>query len=47
MPKKKSTQRGRDAGSGRFIPIPEARRRKKTATVENIALPGKKPKRKS
>ncbi len=27
---------GRDAGSGRFIPVKEAQRRKKTAVVETI-----------
>lgn len=28
--------RGRDAGSGRFIPVEEARRRTKTAIVETF-----------
>jgi hypothetical protein len=37
--KKKTSQRGRDAGTGRFITIKEARRRKKTAVVENVPLP--------
>lgn len=27
---------GRDAGSGKFIPVKEAERRKKTAVVETI-----------
>jgi hypothetical protein len=27
---------GRDAGTGRFIPVKDARRRKKTAVVETI-----------
>ena len=37
MPKKsKTTLRGRDAGTGKFIPVKEARRRKKTAVVEQI-----------
>ena len=27
-------KRGRDAGTGRFIPVKEAERRKKTAVVE-------------
>ncbi len=27
---------GRDAGTGRFIPVKEAQRRKKTAVVERI-----------
>jgi hypothetical protein len=44
MAKKKSTQRGRDAGTGQFIPVNEARRRKRTATVENIPLPKKRKK---
>ncbi len=38
---RKSTLRGRDAGSGQFIPIEEARRRKETAVVERIPLPKK------
>lgn len=35
---KKSSRRkiGRDSGTGRFIPVKAARRRKKTATVETI-----------
>ncbi len=38
MAKKKSSVRkvGRDAESGRFIPVKEAERRKKTAVVETI-----------
>jgi len=38
MGKKKSKTRkiGRDAGTGRFIPVKDARRRKKTAIVETI-----------
>ncbi len=38
MAKKTSTKRkiGRDAGSGRFIPVKEAKRRKKTAVVETL-----------
>ena len=39
MPRKKKTEAfkvGRDAGSGRFIPVREAERRKKTAVVETI-----------
>lgn len=39
MPKnRKITTRkiGRDAGTGRFIPVKEARRRSKTAVVETI-----------
>lgn len=37
MPKKAKTRKiGRDAGNGRFIPVKEAQRRKKTAVVETI-----------
>ena len=32
----KKTKIGRDAGSGRFIPVKVAERRKKTAVVETI-----------
>jgi hypothetical protein len=38
MPKKKTTLRGRDAGNGQFIPVAEARRRKRTAVVERVPL---------
>lgn len=43
MGKKNSNTRkiGRDAGTGRFIPVKEAQRREKTAVVETI-----KPKKK-
>lgn len=35
--KKPNTQQiGRDAGTGQFIPVEEAKRRKNTAVVENI-----------
>jgi hypothetical protein len=34
--KTKTVKVGRDAGTGRFIPVKEARRRKKTAVVETI-----------
>ena len=34
---------GRDAGDGRFIPVKEAEKRKKTAIVEPIVVPDKKP----
>ena len=34
--KTKTVKIGRDAGTGRFIPVKEARRRKKTAVVETI-----------
>lgn len=46
MAKKKSggTTRkvGRDAGTGRFIPVKEAQKRKKTAVVETMWYPKKK-----
>jgi hypothetical protein len=29
-------KRGRDAGTGQFIPVKEAERRKKTAVVETV-----------
>jgi len=34
----KTSERGRDAGTGRFIPIKEAERRKDTAIVEKIKV---------
>ena len=34
--KKTCREIGRDAGTGRFIPVDVARRRKKTAVVEKI-----------
>ncbi|MDP8217163.1 MAG: hypothetical protein P9M03_00345 [Candidatus Theseobacter exili] len=36
MADKDSNKRGRDAITGEFIPVKEARRRKKTAVVETI-----------
>ena len=33
--------KGRDAETGRFIPVEEARRRRQTAVVERVPLPGK------
>lgn len=36
--------RGRDAGTGRFIPLKEAQRRKKTAIVDRMRVPVKKGK---
>ena len=36
-----TTQVGRDAKTGRFIPIKEAKRRKSTAVVETIKRNGK------
>ncbi len=38
--KSKSHTGGRDAGSGQFIPVSEARRRPETAIVERIPKPG-------
>lgn len=40
MAKKRTRIReiGRDAGTGRFIPVKEANRRKKTAVVERIKI---------
>lgn len=40
MSKKGTTTRkiGRDAGSGKFIPVKEAERRKKSAVVETIKI---------
>lgn len=32
----KTGETGRDAGTGRFIPIPEAKRRPKTTVIEKI-----------
>lgn len=32
---------GRDAGTGEFIPVDEAQRRRKTAIVETIKKPAK------
>lgn len=34
----KTSERGRDAGTGRFIPVKEAERRKDTAVVEKIKV---------
>ena len=36
---------GRDAGTGKFIPVKEAQRRTKTAVVETIKVPTPKPKK--
>ncbi|MCK4403689.1 MAG: hypothetical protein KAW02_01240 [candidate division Zixibacteria bacterium] len=38
---RKTTLRGRDAETGRFIPIEDARRRPKTTVVERVPLPKK------
>jgi len=37
-------KRGRDSGSGQFIPVEEAKRRPKTTTVETIPKPAPKKK---
>jgi len=44
MGKKRSNTRkiGRDAGTGKFIPVKEAEKRKKTAVVETIKIDKKK-----
>lgn len=34
-------KRGRDAGTGRFLTVKEAKRRKKTAIVETVKKPKK------
>lgn len=34
----KTSERGRDAKTGRFIPVKEAERRKNTAVVEKIKV---------
>lgn len=34
----KISKRGRDAGTGRFIPVKDAERRKKSAVVERIKV---------
>ena len=36
----KTTPRGRDSGSGQFIPVSEARRRPTTTEVERVPKPG-------
>lgn len=42
VPKMATKKVGRDAGSGKFIPVKEAERRKKTAVVETIKTSKKK-----
>lgn len=39
--KPETSLKGRDAGTGRFIPVREARRRPSTTVVERVPLPGK------
>jgi hypothetical protein len=41
MADKRTTKIGRDAGTGRFIPVDVARRRGKTAVVETMPQPKK------
>lgn len=36
-----SSLRGRDAKTGHFIPVDEARKRPNTTVVEKVPLPGK------
>lgn len=36
-----STLKGRDAKTGQFIPVEEARNRPNTTVVERVPLPGK------
>lgn len=36
-----TTKKGRDASTGRFIPVEEARRRPGSAVVERVPKPGK------
>jgi hypothetical protein len=42
MPKTKIVKIGRDAGTGKFIPVKEAEKRPKTTTIETIKKPIKK-----
>jgi hypothetical protein len=39
-----TTPMGRDSGTGKFIPVAEARRRPATTEVERVPLPGKRRK---
>lgn len=41
MPKTKTTKRGRDSGTGKFIPVTEAKKKPKTSTVEKVKTPRK------
>ena len=41
----KTRKVGRDAGTGQFIPLKEAKRRKKTAVVETVTIKKKPNKR--
>ena len=42
MAKTETRKIGRDAETGKFIPVKDAERRKKTAVVETIKIPKKK-----
>ncbi len=39
--KRETSLKGRDARTGQFIPVPDARRRPGTTVVERVPLPGK------
>lgn len=39
--KRETSLRGRDARTGEFIPVKEAKNRPNTTTVERVPLPGK------
>lgn len=39
----KARKMGRNARSGRFVPLVQARRRKATSTVETVGVPKKRP----
>jgi hypothetical protein len=41
MSTNKSFKLGRDSGTGKFIPVKEARQRPATTTVEHIPKPGR------
>jgi len=40
MTERKTVDRGRDSGSGRFIPVKEAESRPNTTTVDRVPKPG-------
>lgn len=42
--KPETSLRGRDAKTGEFIPVKEARQRPNTTVVERVPLPGKRKK---
>jgi hypothetical protein len=47
MATKKTRTIGRDAETGRIIPVEQARRDKKGAVVEKVPVPAKRPAKKS